>query len=290
MIGADSAAPNGNLRAGSSYVYFSPASGGATYRGTTLADRLSGTSDGDTINGYSGNDTLNGNAGDDTITAGTGNDTITGGTGNDTIDGGAGNDTVKWAPGDGNDTVTLGTGTNTIDFDFNAYIYVDSGTQRVFTIGSATVTVVDWTTGTNSVVRYNQAPSISGSASFAENATGTAYTATGTDPNSDPLTYALGGLDAGLFNINTTSGAVTFKAAPNFEAPTDAGANNVYDITVTASDGSLSSAAQAVAITVTNVNEAPSITSGGSASFAENATGTVYTATGTDPDAGATLT
>ena len=104
----------------------------------------------------------------------------------------------------------------------------------------------------------NEAPSITsgGSASFAENSTGTAYTATGTDP--DPgttLTYALGGVDAAWFNINTTSGVVTFKAAPNFEAPADAGANNVYDITVTASDGSLSSAAQAVAITVTDVVE-----------------------------------
>jgi Ca2+-binding RTX toxin-like protein len=251
VIGADSAAPNGNLRAGSSYVYFSPASGGATYRGTTLADRLSGTSAGDTINGYSGNDILNGNAGDDTIT---------GGTGNDTIDGGAGNDTVKWAPGDGNDTVTLGTGTNSIDFGVNAYTYVDSGAQRVFTIGSATVTVTDWTTGTNSVVgsNSNQAPSVTSgaSASFAENATGTVYTATGTDPDTGTtLTYALGGVDAGRFNINAASGAVTFKASPDFEAPADVGGNNVYDITVTAFDGSLSSAAKAVAITVTDVVE-----------------------------------
>ncbi|NDG51036.1 MAG: hypothetical protein EBY30_18860, partial [Rhodospirillales bacterium] len=269
-------------------MYFSPASGGATYRGTTLADRLSGTSAGDTINGYSGNDILNGNAGDDTITGGTGNDTITGGTGNDTIDGGAGNDTVKWAPGDGNDTVTLGTGTNSIDFGTNAYTYLDSGAQRVFTIGSATVTVTDWTTGTNSVVSYNQAPTVTSgsSASFAENATGTVYTAAGSDPDANTaLSFALGGVDAALFNIDTASGVVTFKTSPNFEAPTDAGANNVYDITVTAFDGSLSSAAQAVAITVTNVNEAPSITSGSSASFAENATGTVYTAAGSDPDA-----
>jgi hypothetical protein len=155
VIGAYYAAPNGNTRAGSSYVYFSPASGGATYRGTTLADRLSGTSAGDTIDGYSGNDILNGNAGEDTITGGTGNDTITGGTEMDTIDGGAGNDTVKWAAGDGNDTVTLGTGTNSIDFGANAYTYVDIGTKRVFTIGSATVTVTDWTTGTNSVAINN---------------------------------------------------------------------------------------------------------------------------------------
>jgi len=219
VIGAYSAAPNGNSGAGSSYVYFSPASGGATYRGTTLADSLRGTASGDSMNGYSGNDILNGNAGDDTIT---------GGIGNDTINGGAGNDTVKWAAGDGNDTVTLGTGTNSIDFGANAYTYVNNGAQRVFTIGigSATVTVTDWTTGTNSVVGSNQAPSITsgGTASFAENSTGTVYTATGTDPDTGTtLTYALGGTDAGRFNINAASGAVTFKASPDFEAPADVG-------------------------------------------------------------------
>ena len=138
----------------------------------------------------------------------------------------------------------------------------------------------------------NAAPSITsgGTASFAENATGTVYTATATDPDADRLSFTLGGTDAGLFNINTTSGAVTFNTAPNFEAPADAGKNNVYDITVTASDGSLSSTSQPVAITVTNTNEAPSITSAAAASFAENATGTVYTATGSDPDANTTLT
>ena len=56
-----------------------------------------------------------------------------------------------------------------------------------------------------------------------------------------------------MFNINATSGAVTFKAAPNCEAPGDTGGNNVYDITVTASDGALSSATRAVAISVTDV-------------------------------------
>ena len=56
-----------------------------------------------------------------------------------------------------------------------------------------------------------------------------------------------------------------------------------------ASDGALS-ATQAVTITVTNVNEAPTISSGASASFAENATGTVYTTVAADVDAGTTLT
>ena len=80
------------------------------------------------------------------------------------------------------------------------------------------------------------------------------------------------------------TGEVTFKAAPDFETPTDADGNNVYDITVTASDG-LNSTEKDVAITVTNENDkAPEFTSGDTASVAENTTGTVYTASATDAD------
>jgi len=63
----------------------------------------------------------------------------------------------------------------------------------------------------------------------------------------------LGGTDSGLFNIDAASDALTFKGAPNFEAPADALAKNVYDITVTASDGVLGFPARKVAITVTDV-------------------------------------
>ena len=49
-----------------------------------------------------------------------------------------------------------------------------------------------------------------------------------------------------------TTGALSFLTAPDFEAPTDAGANNVYDVLVQASDGSLIDT-QAIAVTVTNV-------------------------------------
>ena len=102
----------------------------------------------------------------------------------------------------------------------------------------------------------NDAPGVTsgGTASFAENGTGTAYQAAGSDPDAgSTLSWSLAGTDAALFNINATTGAVTFKSSPNFEVPGDSGGNNVYDITVTASDGALSSAARAVAITVTDV-------------------------------------
>ncbi len=170
----------------------------------------------------------------------------------------------------------------------------DAGGNNVYDVN---VTASDGTNTTTkavaiTVTNVNEAPTITSAAtaSFAENATGTVYTAAATDPDAGTtLTYSISGADAALFNINATTGAVTFKSSPNYEAPADAGGNNVYDVNVTASDGTNTST-KAVAISVTNVNEAPTITSGAAASFAENATGTVYTAAATDPDAGTTLT
>ncbi len=90
---------------------------------------------------------------------------------------------------------------------------------------------------------------------------------------------------------------------PNFETPTDAGANNVYDVQVQVSDGTLTDT-QTLAVTVTNQNEAPTITSvdGGASSLASQGSGTaaavnvaegttaVTTVTASDPDFGTVLT
>ena len=114
------------------------------------------------------------------------------------------------------------------------------------------------------IIEYeNYAPSITSSASVStpENvsATSTIYTATATDTIGTTLTYGLaGGADANLFNINSSTGAVTFKALPDFERPKDAGTNNVYDITIRASDGLLFAENDA-AITVTDVPENASL-------------------------------
>ncbi len=101
----------------------------------------------------------------------------------------------------------------------------------------------------------------SAAVSVAENATAATTVAAGdADLPAQTLTYSIaGGADAAKFAINASSGALSFIAAPNFEAPTDAGANNVYDVTVQASDGSFADT-QAIAVTVTNVNEAPTAT------------------------------
>ena len=52
-------------------------------------------------------------------------------------------------------------------------------------------------------------------------------------------TYALiGGADKNLFAIDSATGVVTFIAAPDFEIPADANADNTYEIIVQAMNGS----------------------------------------------------
>jgi glucose/arabinose dehydrogenase len=90
-------------------------------------------------------------------------------------------------------------------------------------------------------------------ASVAENIT-LAYQATATDAEGNPITFSIaGGADSALFTI-TAAGALSFIAAPSFETPKDADANNVYQVQLRASDGSLSSTRD-VAITVTDSKE-----------------------------------
>ena len=120
-------------------------------------------------------------------------------------------------------------------------------------------------------------------------------TVTATDPDATKiLTYLIvGGADANKFQINEFTGFLTFVSPPDFNIPKDADRNNIYDVTVQVSDGSLTDT-QAIAVTVTNQNVTPSITSNGagtkaSVSVSENATA-VTTVTGNDPNADTTLT
>ncbi|MBP9235832.1 MAG: hypothetical protein KBF30_14245, partial [Hyphomonadaceae bacterium] len=87
-----------------------------------------------------------------------------------------------------------------------------------------------------------------------ENMIGVIYRPVATDPNGDGVTYGatIGGPDAARFVMNPVTREIRFAAQPNFEAPADAGGNNVYDISFTASDGTTTTT-QNVAITVTNV-------------------------------------
>ncbi|MBY0336295.1 MAG: FG-GAP-like repeat-containing protein [Acetobacteraceae bacterium] len=119
IIGARLADPNGIQGSGSSYVFFSPASGGALYRGTSLADTLRGTPDADRLFGFGQNDRLFGNAGDDTIE---------GGVGNDAMDGGAGNDMAGYAGATAGVAVSLALATaqNTVGAGTDTLIGIES--------------------------------------------------------------------------------------------------------------------------------------------------------------------
>ncbi|WP_265575880.1 beta strand repeat-containing protein [Bradyrhizobium sp. WBAH23] len=184
----------------------------------------------------------------------------------------------------------------------------DSGSNNVYDV---TVQAADGNGGVDTQAiavtvtdeHENQAPTITSNGgndtaavSIAENTTAVT-TVVATDPDAgQTLTYSItGGADSNKFSINATTGALAFLTAPNFEAPSDAGGNNVYDLTVQASDGNGGIDTQAIAVTVQNANEAPTITSNGAGttaaiSVAENTTTAVMTVTATDPDAGQTLT
>lgn len=117
------------------------------------------------------------------------------------------------------------------------------------------------------VVRYtyNNPPVIGAftgatSASYSSNENITAlYSLNATDADAGTtLTYSLTGTDADDFAISS-SGALTFSPAPDFEAPTDFDANNIYVVVTWVSDGMLSDS-QTVTITVNNVSENGTIT------------------------------
>jgi VCBS repeat-containing protein len=150
------------------------------------------------------------------------------------------------------------------------------------------------------VTNVNEAPVITsngGAATATVNAAenqSAVTTVTSTDVDGGASIYTIiGGADQALFSVNAATGVLTFNIAPNFEIPADAGGNNVYDVTVLVADGNGGFDTQAIAVTVTNVNEAPVISSNGGAATAtvnaaENQTA-VTTVTSADVDGGAPI-
>ena len=102
----------------------------------------------------------------------------------------------------------------------------------------------------------NRAPVFTSTANFsvAENQTEVG-SVTASDADGDTLSFSItGGADSALFNINSTSGLLSFNTAPDFESPSDSDTNNVYLLDLSVSDGS-TSAQQSVEVTVTDVTE-----------------------------------
>ncbi len=76
--------------------------------------------------------------------------------------------------------------------------------------------------------------------------------------------------DYTLFSINSTTGALSFKNAPDHENPTDSLKNNIYALKVKATDSSGNTSDQRLWIYINNVNEAPTDLKLISTSFNEN--------------------
>ena len=131
----------------------------------------------------------------------------------------------------------------------------------------------EWSDSGSGRTDANAAPSFDSSATFsaAENQTVAGTVRASDDDTDDDITdYAItGGADQGFFSIGATSGALTFKTAPNFEDakdivsvdPANAAGNNQYVVVVTATSGAVErekTATQTITVTVTDAGgEAP---------------------------------
>ena len=142
---------------------------------------------------------------------------------------------------------------------------------------SATDDTIDITIN---VIGVNEAPDITGATStnFAENVTGAVVRYTGRDPEGGAVFWTVLGTDSAYFAI-TNGGVLSFDPAPDYEDAKDSDSNNVYHVTVQASDGNNISRLD-VTVTVTNVEEAGTVT----LSSVQPQVGTPLTATLDDPD------
>ena len=113
-------------------------------------------------------------------------------------------------------------------------------------------------------------------------------TYTATDPELRSLTYRLMGPDGAKFQLSDMQ-VLSFAQEPDYEMPADANKDNVYMVTVRASDGALY-ADRMVAVTVTGADEGPTVMGRDSVSYAENGEDPVATFTATDPEGATPIT
>ena len=117
---------------------------------------------------------------------------------------------------------------------------------------------------------------------YAENGTGPAAVLTAVDPEGESIVWSLAaGGDNAVFDIE--NGELSFKSAPDYEAPQggDDNDSNTYVVTVQASDGGEDTTAmEELTIEVTNVEEPGTVT----LSTLQPQVGVAITATLSDPD------
>ena len=172
-------------------------------------------------------------------------------------DGSVNNERYQWFSDDSeidgatNNTYTLTT--EEIGKVITVQVTYDDGFATDNQLTSGPTSFVDGDSSLNAT--FNDISSVS----YQENLSSVVLTALATDPDDTVTGYSVTGTDSALFTISS-SGALTFNSAPNFEMPSDVGEDNVYNIVVTAlnsSDDALG--IQPVVITVINVSELGSL-------------------------------
>ena len=156
-----------------------------------------------------------------------------------------------------------------------------------------TLTAADSFSASSSIVvtimvnDVDEAPDVSGDeeAEYAENSTGPVATYTATDPEGASVSWSLGtdtDDESGLFDIS--DGVLTFKDSPDYEDPPADVTENEYMVTIMATDETNKVATEEVTVTVTNVDEAGTVT----LSALRPQSSIAFTATLSDKDDGVT--
>ena len=84
----------------------------------------------------------------------------------------------------------------------------------------------------------------------------------GVDPDGDTLTYSIsGGEDGALFQIDSSTGELSFIEKPDYENPKDADKDNIYSVEVTVDDGNGGTASQSILVTVNDTTTSMTISS-----------------------------
>lgn len=103
------------------------------------------------------------------------------------------------------------------------------------------------------------APTITSSSNFNADEN---QTSIGTATANESVSWSkVGGVDSLTVTINVSTGLISFSLAPNYELPTDFGANNVYEVTIRATDTAGNITNQSITITVKDVLDTSSFNS-----------------------------
>ena len=258
--------------------------------GRTGHDILLGGSEGDTLHGEEGDDQLTGGGGDDTFSGGEGDDTLDGGVGTDALAGDAGNDVYVLAVGDGTDTIqdtVTGTEQNVIRFGTGIL-----PTDLTYVEATNTLTITYSTTGDNvqltgfdregltgslvvSTLQFTDGSLVNMADLFPGNRTPTVANpmADQTVPEDAPLSYVVPTntfadqdvgdvltLSASLADGTALPSWLSFDAGiATFSGTPDDAQVGTLGLRVTATDPDNASVSDFFNLTVSNVNEAPTL-------------------------------